>query len=59
MRDQMYKSYFAGVTRSRKHAFAKESGPKANAIKPTYQLAFMPSFHTEPVTATVQPIIKF
>lgn len=43
----------AGVTRARKHAFAKKSRAKANPIEPSDQIAFMPGFNAKGVTAAV------
>jgi hypothetical protein len=35
MRDQMNEGDFAGVSRAREHAFAKEGCPQAYPIEPT------------------------
>ena len=43
----------AGVTRARKHAFAKKSRAKANPIEPSDQIAFVPGFNAKSVTAAV------
>ena len=59
MRDQMNEGNFARVTRARKHTLAKECRSKAYAIKPTYQVTFVPSFEAKAVTTAVQAVIEF
>lgn len=49
----MDKGDFARIPGARKHAFAKESRPKANPVEPADQVALMPSFNTKAVTTAV------
>jgi len=53
MRDQMDEGDLAGVTRARKHAFAKEGCPEANPIEPTDQAILVPRFNAIGVTPAV------
>jgi hypothetical protein len=49
----MDKGDLARIPGTRKHAFAKESRPEANAVESTDQVTLMPSFDTKAVTTAV------
>jgi hypothetical protein len=58
VRDKMDESNFAGIARTRKHAFTKKCSANANAIKSTYKCFALPALHTMGMTTAKKRIVK-